>query len=252
MNDNDLPYTPATFLGWALKSGWKPEVLPVGVIFTFQPTVERWARSSSGPFGVCTDLTVSNAATFMSSDDGPPILLSCLNPGGASMVTQLEHLRFLSNETQFAGIVGTAGSMIGGLNIGDVRVVGTALRSDGISDRYLPPGKEVAGDKAFTEALRERINPHAEAVKTWTVDVPYRMTNTDHEAAVAAKAQVTEMEIASLFAASRCLDLTAAAAVVVSDVSRADGWHSDWSDTAEPLNNAVLSMIHAMRSAATN
>lgn len=247
IDTNVFPYSPASFLGWALKSGWSPGVLPIGVVYTFQPSVARWAASESSRFQPSTDLTVSNAQMFMTVDDGDPVLVACLNPGGASMVTQLEHLRFLGPTTRFAGIVGTAGSMVSGLNIGDVRVVDAALRSEGISDRYLPAGREVRGDADLVACLQEQIGAGSECAKAWSVDVPYRMTRTDHEQARSDGAEVTEMEIASLFAAARCLDVAAAAVVVVSDVSRADGWESDWSDTGVPLNESVISMISAMR-----
>ena len=57
---SDLIYTPGDFLGWALASGWKPGVLPVGVIYTFQSPVAGAIAGQTDRFVVNTDLTVAN------------------------------------------------------------------------------------------------------------------------------------------------------------------------------------------------
>ncbi len=56
------------------------------------------------------------------------------------------------------------------------------------------------------------------------------------------------MEIATLFAAAKALDMRATAAVVVSDVSRAEGWESNWADTAGLIQQTVLDAIDSIRS----
>lgn len=116
----------------ALDMGWKPGVLPIGVVFTFQPAAAQMAQNQPDRFIENTDLTVSNARMFMTCDDGPPVLVAALNPGGASMATQLEHLRFLGSPTRYAAIVGTAGAMVEGFSFGDVAVVASRARTNSI------------------------------------------------------------------------------------------------------------------------
>lgn len=244
-------YSPASFLGWALESGWEPGTLPVGVVYTFQPVAAQFAEASPDRFVENTALAVSNARMFMTSDEGDPVLVASLNPGGASMATQLEHLRFLSMTTRYAVIVGTAGALVEGLHFGDVVVVSEAIRAESISDRYLPPELMVRGDSDFAAALhRETASAHRLAT-TWSVAVPYRQTTAGVDEARSQGATVVEMEIASLFAVAAALDMQAAAAVIISDVSRADGWESNWSDTAGPIQQTVLNAITTIRSLST-
>lgn len=87
-NVSEFIYSPEDFLGWALRSGWNPNVLPVGVIYAFQAPVTQAIAGQTDRFVENTDLTVSNARMFMTIDDGAPVLVARLNPGSASMVTR--------------------------------------------------------------------------------------------------------------------------------------------------------------------
>lgn len=249
---DDFHYSPEAFLGWALKSGWRPGLMPIGVIYTFQPGVRRYLEEHPERFSPNADLTVSNASMFMTADEAAPVLVACLSPGAASLATQLEHLRFLGNETRFAAIVGTAGALVSGHNIADTLVIDSALRDDLISDRYLAPGRIVEGDRAFSATLAERLELDTEPARTWTVPVPYRQTPAELAAAKHDGACTVEMEIATLFAVAEALDYRATAAVIISDVSNADGWHSDWSETAGPTNAALEATISSMRELASD
>lgn len=246
-DDREFVYTPADFLGWALASGWRPSTLPIGVIFTFQSPMTRLLYEQVDRFVENRELTVSNAQTFMTSDDGPAVLISCLNPGGSSMATQLEHLRFLGGTTRYAGIVGTAGGLTRDHSIADTVIVGSALRTDAVSHRYLPPAPTVDGDADLATTLSSALGVEAAPATTWTVPVPYRSTPAELEAALGRGATVVEMEIATLFAVAAALDYRATAAVVISDVSRVEGWEVDWSDTLEPTMAALDAMIAAFR-----
>lgn len=244
---DNFHFSPQSFLGWALQSGWRPGVLPVGVIYTFQPGVRRYLEEHPDRFAPNQDLTVSNAAMYMTVDEGAPVMIGSLNPGGASLATQLEHLRFLGDNTRYVAVVGTAGGLVAGHHLADTVVVEAALRDEAISDRYLPAARTVNADPEFTAALLTTLGSPKPPVKTWTVAVPYRQTHEDLLAARSDGAEVVEMEIATLFAVAEALEMQAAAAVVISDVSNADGWTSDWSDTGAPTNAAVEAVISTMR-----
>ncbi len=241
-------YGAADFLGWALKSGWRPKTLPVGVVYTFQGAVARDIEADTSRFVENADLTVSNARTFLTADDGTPVMLACLNPGAASMATQLDHLRFLAGPAQLAAvIVGTAGAIAGPHAIGDIVVVDSAIATDGVSRAYLPGEELVTADPDLSERLRSLLGDPPVA-RSWTVAVPYRSTRADVESARAAGAEVVEMEIAALMAVGHALDIATAAAVVVSDVSQVDEPTTvDWSDTGAPTRRALDAAIEAIR-----
>lgn len=242
---DDFVYTPADFLGWALRSGWSPTVLPIGVVYTFQAPVTR-SLVESGDFEENRELTVSNSTMLMTADDGLPVLVACLNPGAASMAAQLEHLDFLGDETRFAAIAGTAGALTPDHRIGDVAVIHSALRGDQVSDKYLPPAAHVDGDAEFMAALAARL-PNAKQARTWTVAVPYRSSRDDMDAAVRGGASLVEIEVAAMFAVGRSLGIRTTAALTVSDVARVEGWEVDWSDTTAPTVRSVYAIIETMR-----
>lgn len=172
-------YTPSGFLGWALESGWQPKTLPVGVIYTFQAPVARMIAEDSDRFAENEEFTVSNDRMYMTRDDGPPVMVACLNPGGASLAAQLENLKYLGDETRFAAVAGTAGALTPEFRIGETVIVSSALRTDAISDKYLPPAPVVDADATFVEALWEAMGSTTQQVRTWTVPVPYRSTRQD-------------------------------------------------------------------------
>lgn len=250
MTDRDFIYTARDFLGWAIASGWEPKVMPVGVVYTFQSRVTRAIADQTDRFVENTDLTLSNARMLMTNDGEAPILVACLNPGPASMTTQMEHLRYLAGDRPLAAvIVGTAGAIAGPHEIGDTLVTESALRTDGISDAFLPMSSRVDADSGLTRRLVDAL-AGVPAVTSWTVPVPYRSTQADLVAARDAGAEVVEMEAASLFAAGIALDIATAAAVIISDVHRTNEPASvDWSDTLGPTLTALDSAINAIRNA---
>lgn len=87
--------------------------------------------------------------------------------------------------------------------VGSLFVVSAAIRDEGVSYHYLPPGREVtahpAGIAALQTALKRRGLPY-QITKTWTTDAPYRETR----ALVAARSQegcrAVDMEAAGLLA----------------------------------------------------
>ncbi len=249
--DGDSIYSPADFLGWALKSGWSPSVLPIGVIYTFQSPVTRVIEQELD-FVEERELTVSNASMFMTADDGPPVMVGCMNPGSASLATQLEHLRFLGEATRFAAIVGTAGALTPDFSFAQQVIASSAWRTDGISDRYLPPAPAVDASPGFVAALQGALGTDVPAVRTWTVPVPYRSTRADYDAAVAAGASVVEMEAATLFAVGKALGVETAATLVISDVVRAGAVDVDWSDFMPPTIKALLATVDVIREQAAS
>ncbi len=65
------------------------------------------------------------------------------------------------------------------IGVGGLIIVTAAVRDEGVSYHYLPPGREVLADesgvKALVETLRNRSIPYRLG-KTWTTDAPYRET----------------------------------------------------------------------------
>lgn len=63
--------------------------------------------------------------------------------------------------------------------VGHLIVVSGAVRDEGVSYHYLPPGREVVADEVAVRALVETMNEQGlpyRVGKTWTTDAPYRET----------------------------------------------------------------------------
>jgi uridine phosphorylase len=75
--------------------------------------------------------------------------------------------------------IGLAGSLCADLGIGDVLVCSEAVRDEGVSHHYVPPGRIVRPSAELTGALRQSLDRAGIAFTdgpTWTIDTPYRET----------------------------------------------------------------------------
>jgi uridine phosphorylase len=98
---------------------------------------------------------------------------------------------------------GGAGVLDGTLAVGHIIVPTSAIRDEGTSYHYLPPGREVAPDAEGVKAIESVLKAHqCEYVtgKTWTTDAIYRETATKVQRRRAEGCLTVEMEAASFFA----------------------------------------------------
>lgn len=90
--------------------------------------------------------------------------------------------------------------------VGHLIVVSGAVRDEGVSYHYLPPGREVSADKhavhALVKELDERGLPYRLG-KTWTTDAPYRETVKKISRRKEEGCLVVEMESAALIAVAQ-------------------------------------------------
>jgi uridine phosphorylase len=101
---------------------------------------------------------------------------------------------------------GGAGVLVPELALGHVIVPTSAVRDEGTSYHYLPPGRAVQPtDRALQSVLdtvRRREVPHV-AAATWTTDALYRETREKVRRRVAEGCVCVEMEAAAFFAVAR-------------------------------------------------
>ena len=90
--------------------------------------------------------------------------------------------------------------------VGHIIVVSGAVRDEGVSYHYLPPGREVVADErgvnALVKTLEERNLPYRVG-KTWTTDAPYRETVNQIARRKEEGCLVVEMESAALVAVAQ-------------------------------------------------
>jgi uridine phosphorylase len=102
--------------------------------------------------------------------------------------------------------VTSAGRLDLALKLPATILVDRALRGEGTSYAYLPPGRYVAGDESLISAVGDELARRGLAVVrggTWTTDAPFRETRSALAAAAGEGLLAVEMEVAGLYAFAR-------------------------------------------------
>ncbi len=142
---------------------------------------------------------------------------------------ELENLEYLGCR-RFVSI-GIAGSLDPTLRIGDLVLLTSALRDDGLSQHYLEPQRYATPSEDSPAGCAPRCTRAGEAFvegSTWTSPTPNRATAAEIAAYRAEGVRTVEMEAAALFAVGTARGVEVASAVVVSDEVTPDGMHSDY------------------------
>lgn len=133
--------TADTFLSWSRDHlGWDPGPVPAGAIFTSSAYVTAYLGSQGERFSPSRTLTMANGTIFVPTGrDGSPVAIACLGPGPTAVAIGLENL-FALGVRRFA-VIGSAPAISGTVMPTDCVVIDRALRDDGVSPHYLPPGR---------------------------------------------------------------------------------------------------------------
>ncbi len=134
-------------------------------------------------------------------------------------------------------VVGGAGVLKRGLEVGKLFIVSAAVRDEGTSYHYLPPGREVFANSQvlarLENALGKRKIPHLKA-KTWTTDAPYRETQTMIDARAAEGCLTVEMEAAALMAVAQFRKVLLGQILYAGDDLSGEAWDKrGWQSRAE-------------------
>ncbi len=129
--------------------------------------------------------------------------LAIVHPGvGAPLAAAfLEELIALGCRAFVAA--GGAGVLVPELALGQVVVPTSAIRDEGTSYHYLPPGREVAASSDAVAAIVATLEHHGVPYvtgRTWTTDAIYRETRAKVARRVAEGCLTVEMEAAACFA----------------------------------------------------
>jgi uridine phosphorylase len=106
---------------------------------------------------------------------------------------------------------GGAGVLDKEISVGNVVVPNSAVRDEGTSYHYLPPGREVAATQAAVAAIETTLKEHEVPYlvgKTWTTDGVYRETPAKIARRKGEDCLTVEMEAAAFFAISQFRKVT--------------------------------------------
>ncbi|HEV2461851.1 MAG TPA: nucleoside phosphorylase [Ktedonobacterales bacterium] len=131
---------------------------------------------------------------------------------------------------------GGAGVLDSSIVLGHVLIPTSAVRDEGTSYHYLPPGREVAADPAAVAAIQATLQAHGVEyllTKTWTTDAIYRETREKVRRRRAEGCLAVEMEAAAFFAIARFRNVQLAQMLYGGDDVAAEQWDGrDWQSHA--------------------
>ena len=101
---------------------------------------------------------------------------------------------------------GSCGVLEKNMAVGNLILVSSALRDEGVSYHYLPPSREVMAEASGMQALVQTLNQDGvpyRVGKTWTTDAPYRETPNKIAKRRAEGCLTVEMESAAMMAVAQ-------------------------------------------------
>lgn len=131
----------------------------------------------------------------------------------------------------------SAGRVVPDLPLPCLVVAASAIRDEGTSYHYLPPGREIACPTPIVLPLEQELQSVGRPVfsgKVWTTDAPYRETRIQLEKWARERVLAVEMQAASLFAFGAARQASVAC---VAMVSNAVGYAGEQFDTGSVHNN---------------
>jgi uridine phosphorylase len=125
--------------------------------------------------------------------------------------------------------------------VGHLIIVSGAVRDEGVSYHYLPPGREVQANEiavhALVDAMNKRELPYRVG-KTWTTDAPYRETVKKIQTRRAEGCLTVEMESAALIAVAQFRGVTFGQALYGGDDLSGVEWDNrQWQSRSEIREN---------------
>ncbi len=159
------------------------------------------------------------------STGGRVAVLTDFGLGAPIVAAQAEELIALGAKKLVS--IALAGGLLPDLPPGSIVVATGAIRDEGTSHHYLPPGRQDQSDPALVEALASCLERHGAAYRrglTWSTDAPYRETADEVAAYSAEGALVVDMELAALLAVAKVRGVAAAAILVAGDNLAGGRW----------------------------
>ncbi len=169
--------------------------------------------------------------------------VALFHPGvGAPLVAcMLEEVIALGCEKFIA--CGGAGVLDETIALGHIVVPTAAVRDEGTSYHYLPPGREVAASPVAVAAIERTLKRHNIGyvlAKTWTTDAIYRETLAKVQLRRAEGCATVEMEAAALFAVARFRGVTFGQLLYGGDDVSSDEWDSRRWDKQTSVREKLL------------
>jgi uridine phosphorylase len=200
------------------------------VICFFMEVIEQVVKEHNGR--VIKEARWEDGMHYLYEIDIDGKRLAVMNPGvgGPIAAGLLEWAIALGCRTFIA--CGGAGVLDRAITVGHLVVPTSAVRDEGTSYHYLPPGREVAASERGVAAIEATLQAHHVPYllgKTWTTDAPYRETTGKVQLRKAEGCLTVDMEAASFFAVAQFRGVTLAQILYGGDDVSSEQWDNrDW------------------------
>jgi uridine phosphorylase len=161
----------------------------------------------------------------VNSTGGRVAVLTGIGLGAPMVASQADELLALGARRLVS--IALSGGLQADLAPGATVVADGAIRDEGTSHHYLPPGREVAPDPALQHALTAALSGDGQDVRegrTWSTDAPYRETRDEVVRYQAEGVLTVDMELAALLAVAEARGAAAAGVLVVGDSLAGGVW----------------------------
>ncbi len=174
--------------------------------------------------------------------------------GAPALTNQAEEL--IAWGTRRLVILSLAGGLQPDLYPRSVVVCDRALRDEGTSYHYLPPGRDVAASARLASSICGALGSRgitASRGATWSTDAPYRETQHEAEQYRREGVLAVDMESAGLYAAAEVRAVEAASVFVIGDSLAAPRWSAppDMRALHMRLKQVLDALINALQAEAT-
>jgi uridine phosphorylase len=195
--------------------GYEP---PEGIILCYQTAVLEHSRSNELLADIPSRPMHRGIFTLPSTDHRIGVLGGF---GFGSPVTALFMEDFIALGTSKFISIGTAGGLQKTSQVGDIVLCDRAIRDEGVSHHYVPPGKYAEPSIGLTGRLADEFEKSGVSFSTgcaWTIDTPYRETVEEARRYQQEGVACVEMEAAAIFSVAACRSVQIASAFVISDL----------------------------------
>jgi len=242
-DSNDLPIlTPAALIARLRASGHLPDFpAPHTVIFAPQKSLADYVlrrysvKQIKGFLGEFYLLKRAHGQVALSTGFGI----------GAPAIASLSDEFAALGVKRFA-LIGLAGGLQPELTAGSLVVATAAIRGEGVSRHYLPPGSRIESSPEMVRGIRQVLagqnRPHACGV-TWTTDAPFRELKREALEYQRQGILAVEMEAAAMLAVAKAHRLSAVAMFSIADQLSGGEWRM--ADDLEPAQKGLSVLFEA-------
>jgi uridine phosphorylase len=187
-------------------------------------------RSDIGPFPIYETELNGKKVALLHPGVGAPLAAAFLEE-----IISLGARKFIA--------CGSAGVLDREISLGYLLIPTSAVRDEGTSYHYLPPGREIGATPSALRSLTETLTLHNIKyllTKTWTTDAFYRETKEKVKLRQSEGCLTVEMEASALFAVAEFRGVSLAELLYASDDVSGDMWDVESSKKRNIVREDIL------------